>query len=206
MDDHNGSGGRVLSSLLSPIKTEPAGEGPPQLYRFTPSPPPAMRYSNFSADVRGATSSSYDQDHRSAYTNTHQSHNSNIQYHTSPSSSPSGNYVAHHQQTSNGYSDGANHYPVSGSDDGHYNEHYSPEGSSSPTFCPCRTNPATAVAYLSLSEHLQTSLTSLRQFAHHPPHTQCSVYRRMLELYSLIRCALLLFWLYSPAFFFFALR
>ncbi|TFK71255.1 hypothetical protein BDN72DRAFT_765278 [Pluteus cervinus] len=198
IDDHGG--GRVISSLLTPIKTEPTQEQGPQLYRFSPSPPP-MRYHTFPADVRGSSNSSFDADHaRPNYNNTHQSNGSSgvPAYHTSPSSSPSGNYAPHnHQASSNSYSEGGAgaHYSLSGSDDGHYTDqqqqpqqHYSSDGSSSPTYCPCRTNPATAVAYVSLSQQLQTSLNSLRQYSHHPPNTQCALYRRMVELHSLMKC------------------
>ncbi|KAF8887160.1 hypothetical protein BD779DRAFT_1441158 [Infundibulicybe gibba] len=176
MDDHTAHGGRVMSTLLSPIKTEPTSDAPSHLYRFSPSPAPSMRYHTFQADVRG---SSFEGDHRQSY-----SAPANGTYHT-PSTSPSLSYSGGNPGHGNSpYSEGRN-YPLSSDDHHAYENNFSAE-SSSQGYCPCRTSPATGVAYISLSQQLQSSLNSLRQYSHHPPNSQCLLYRRILELHNLM--------------------
>lgn len=51
-------------------------------------------------------------------------------------------------------------------------------------YCPCRTSTATGVAYLTLSQQLQNSLTSLRQYTH---HSQCHLFRKIVELNDLMQ-------------------
>lgn len=184
--------------MLNPIKTEPSSEAAPHLYRFSPSPAPSIRYHTFQADVRTSPTSSFDTSHRQSY-NAPQP-NSSVQYHASPSSPPAASYTTGHNGDS--YSDGGS-YPLSGSEDGHYGERFPHPNSSPPSnFCPCRTSPATGVAYIALSQQLQTSLNSLRQFSHHPPNSQCLLYRRIIELNNLMQYVVIVlpqeFWTLTP--------
>jgi len=149
---------RIPPPLMSPVKSEPSTDGS-TLYRFTPSPP-AARYNG------------YDQQHPSY----------NESYHT-PSTSPSVQYTnGTNGAIPSSYSDSGS-YNLSGSDDGNvypsdqYNSHHI-----SSNICSCRTNPATGIAYISLAQQLQSSLSSLRQYSHHPQNTSCTLYRRIVEL------------------------
>ncbi|EAU86280.1 hypothetical protein CC1G_08004 [Coprinopsis cinerea okayama7 len=193
-DDHSGRNGRALPTLLSPIKTEPSAEAPnPNLYRFSPSPAPnSVRYHTF--DVRRTSSNgSFNEDQQRPQTQQgQQPYNSppslGMTYPTSPNNSQyNGN------STSSSYSDnGSNGYPpLTNSPDGNnstYNDQYSTTNGSTPQgYCPCRTNPSTGVAYINLSQQLQSSLTTLRQFSHHPPNTNCLTYRRVVELNDLLQ-------------------
>ncbi|KAF8157922.1 hypothetical protein B0H34DRAFT_435091 [Crassisporium funariophilum] len=173
--------GRAVPSLLSPIKTEPLAEANnPHLYRFSPSPAPSMRYHTFQADVRSDSSSSFDNDSRPSYNPA----NGSAPYHP-----PSNN--AHYSANGNSnpapssYSDGGGggNYPLSNSDDGNnsYGDHFSASPQSHFS-CPCRANPALGLAYMQLSQTLQSSLSTLRQYSHHPPNSQCSLFRRIVEL------------------------
>ncbi|KAF8074025.1 hypothetical protein FPV67DRAFT_1560287 [Lyophyllum atratum] len=170
--------GRPLPSSLSPIKTEPATEASPHLYRFSPSPAPSMRYHSFQADVRSPSSSSYNEQHQPYSSST---------YHP-PSSSPTASYHGpqHHNSVPSSYSDGGS-YTLSGSDDGNpYHGEYPTHNPPASQMCPCRTSPGTGVAYISLAQQLQTSLNSLRQYSHHPPNTSCLLYRRIVELNNIM--------------------
>lgn len=187
-------------AILSPIKTEPVTEGNPHLYRFSPSPAPSMRYhNNFQTSVRSDSSSSFDNDPRTGvpYSSS---------YHSSHSTAGNGHYSTQNGTTTNGsapssYSDGgggggngggggASAYALSGSDEGHgsnaYSDHYGSVGGNSPQAhfaCSCRTTPALGMAYISLSQALQSSLSSLRQYSqHHTPNSQCALFRRIVEL------------------------
>lgn len=171
--------GRALPSSLSPIKTEPVAEPSPHLYRFSPSPAPSMRYHSFQTDVRSPSTSSYDNDQQPPYGSSN---------YYPPSSSPSASYHGpqHPGSVPSSYSD-AGSYTLSGSDDGNaYRGEYPAHGSASSHMCPCRTSPGTGVAYISLAQQLQTSLNSLRQYSHHPPNTQCLLYRRIVELNNIM--------------------
>lgn len=149
---------RSQSALMSPVKSEPSGENG-GLYRFTPSPTSA-RYNGY--DQQGQQQQpGFD----GSYSNT-------------PSTSPSVNYTNGNGSgpIPSSYSDGG--YNLSGSDDGNvygsdqYNQN----------ICSCRTNPATGLAYIGLAQQLQSSLSSLRQYSHHPSNTTCSLYRRIVDL------------------------
>ncbi|KAF8956527.1 hypothetical protein BDZ97DRAFT_1907172 [Flammula alnicola] len=181
--------GRAVHSLLSPIKTEPATEANAHLYRFSPSPAPSMRYHTFQADVRSDSSGSFDNDPRPAAYNAANNGNG-INY--AAGANNNGHYSngnGNPGSAASTYSDGggSGNYQLSGSDDGNntYSEHYSVNGSSPQTqyICPCRTNPALGIAYITLSQTLQSSLNSLRQYSHHhPPNAQCTLFRRVVEL------------------------
>ncbi|KDR83038.1 hypothetical protein GALMADRAFT_1349063 [Galerina marginata CBS 339.88] len=183
--------GRAVHSLLSPIKTEPATEANAHLYRFSPSPQPSMRYHTFQADVRpGSDSSSSFDDPRSAggYNATN---GNGVAYHGNNSTNGHYNNGSGNQGSApspypeNGGGGTAN-YPLSSSDDGNnaYADQYSVNSASPQSHfaCPCRTNPALGIAYINLSQTLQNSLGSLRQYAHHPTNTQCTLFRRIVEL------------------------
>lgn len=189
VDDHSTANGRngVISSLLTPIKTEAPPDPSPQLYRFSPSPAPSMRYHTFQADVRASSASSFDNEQRPPYS----APSSSGSYHTT-SSAASGSYNHHSSHPTSGtspYSDGGStNYPLSGSDDGRaYAEHYTPSTSPAHSFCHCRANPAMGNAYISLSQQLQSTLNSLRQYNQHPSNSQCLLYRRISELHNLMQ-------------------
>lgn len=175
--------GRGMQNLL--IKTEPATDANPHLYRFSPSPAPSMRYHSFQqGDLRGSdahSQSSFDADPRSAYssgTNGNGYHTANANGHYSSGTTSNGGVAP----PSSNYSDGGsnNAYPLNGSDDGNtstygeYHRHTNP--------CPCRTNPALGMTYMNLSQALQTSLNTLRQYSHHPSNSQCTLLRRINDV------------------------
>jgi len=200
--------GRAVHSLLSPIKTEPIAEPNSHLYRFSPSPAPSMRYHNFQTGIRGDSSPSFDNNARPSapYTSNN--------YHSSQSAAGNGHYTtqnggggATNGSAPSSYSDsggggnngggggGASGYALSSSDDGNgstaYSDHYGSVGSNSPQThfaCPCRTTPALGMVYMSLSQTLQSSLSSLRQYSnHHPPNSQCTLFRRIVDLNSALQ-------------------
>ncbi|KAF8886224.1 hypothetical protein CPB84DRAFT_1685145 [Gymnopilus junonius] len=177
--------GRAVHSLLTPIKTEPVSEANAHLYRFSPSPQPSMRYHTLQTDVHpGSDSSSFDNDPRSAggYNGTNGS-----SYHGNNANG--GHYNGNGNQGSapSSYSDGGGggtgNYSLSNSDDGtnSYGEQYT-SSPQSHFACSCRTNPALGIAYINLSQTLQSSLNSLRQYSHHPSNTQCNLFRKIVEL------------------------
>jgi hypothetical protein len=179
--------GRAVHSLLSPIKTEPSAEAPnSHLYRFSPSPAPAMRYHTFQADVRSDSSSSFDGDPRSAAYPTNG--NGGVAYHGNSTNGHYTNGSGNSTSAPSSYSDGggAHNYPLSNSDDGNttYNDQYSVSSSSphSHYACTCRTNPALGIAFINLANTLQTSLNSIRQYSHHPQNSQCTLFRRIMDL------------------------
>ncbi|KAJ2917006.1 hypothetical protein MD484_g3424, partial [Candolleomyces efflorescens] len=102
-------------------------------------------------------------------------------YPTSPNSNHYGtNSASSYPENGNG------NYGLASSDDGsNYSDQYPSNGSTPQTFCPCRSNPA----YLNLSQQLHSTLSSLRQFSHHPPNTGCLIYRRVTELNDLVQFA-----------------
>lgn len=184
VEDHIPANGRAISTLLTPIKTEAPNDPNRQLYRFSPSPAPSMRYHTFQADVRGSPSSSFENDQRTPYTTP----NSSASYNSSSTASTSFNHAPGSGPSS--YSDGGgNNYSISGSDEGRtFRDHYSPDSPSGhQSFCPCRTSSATGHAYMSLSQQLQNTLTAVRQYNHHPSHNQCLLYRRIVELNNLMQ-------------------
>ncbi|KAF8651964.1 hypothetical protein AX16_004607 [Volvariella volvacea WC 439] len=182
IDDQNS---RVMSSLLSPIKTEPTTENSTHLYRFSPSPPPAI-YHTFQADVRGASNSSFDAEHRGqALADNFHANGGAVSYQSSPGSSPSTTttYVGNYHHNGSSYSDNGSSYRTS--EDGHF-ERYTHTSPSAPTYCPCLSSPDAALAYNTLSQQLESTLHNLRQYTH-PPNTDCSLYRRIVELNNLMQ-------------------
>ncbi|KAJ7578153.1 hypothetical protein C8J56DRAFT_1112019 [Mycena floridula] len=180
----NGRGNAVLSTLLSPIKTEAPSEPAPQLYRFSPSPAPSMRYHTFQTEVRGSPGSQFENEQRPSYPVP----NSNGSYHPAPSAT-SGSYNNGPGSAPSSYSDaGTNNYSLSGSDDGRsYSEHYSPSSPATALQCSCRTNAANGHAYSSLQQQLSSTMNSVRQYSHHPSGANCLLYRRMVELHNLLQ-------------------
>ena len=163
---------------LNPIKTEPTQEANSQLYRFSPSPAPSMRYHTFQADVRSDSSSSFDNDPRPGYNPTNGSgmYPTNATHYTSGTGSTAPST----------YSDGGGGvtYPLSNSDDGNsYGDHFSVNSSSpqSHFLCACRSNPALGITYLQLSQTVHQSLNSMRQY-NHSSNSHCVLFRRVLEL------------------------
>jgi len=157
--------GRAVHSLLSPIKTEPVSE----------------------ANAHLDSSSSFDNDPRSAggYNGT----NGNGYHSNGSANGHYSNGNGTQSSAPSSYSEGGGgtaSYPLSNSDDGNttYGDQYSVNSSSPESHfaCPCRTNPALGIAYINLSQTLQNSLNSLRQYAHHPSNTQCTLFRRIVEL------------------------
>lgn len=173
----------VISSMLTPIKTEsPAESMQGHLYRFSPSPgPQSVRYHTFQAGGRSPSSSSFEGD-------TRQSFSASSSGSTSMAYQPS-TYTGHATGGESPYSDtrscqdhhgnGGQSYPLI--DSRTYAQGYA---SSSDPHCPCRTNPATGHAYISLSQQLQSTINSVRQYSNHPPDSRCLLYRRILELHN----------------------
>lgn len=170
--------------LVSPIKTEPISDASPALYRFSPSPGPgssSMRYHppSFGGEVRahngGSPTSPYDE---------HQQRSFHV-------GSPNQGYGSHPPNSYHSHGSGSSYSTESGGGsysnghvygNGNHSDHYhgSPHQQ---TYCPCRTSPVTEVAYLTLSQQLQNSLTSLRQFTH---HSQCQLFRKIIEMNDLM--------------------
>ncbi|KAF9257150.1 hypothetical protein L218DRAFT_880151 [Marasmius fiardii PR-910] len=190
----NGRSGGVLSTLLSPIKTETASDPSSQLYRFSPSPAPSMRYHTFQADVRSSPGENSGGQRSPPY----RSPTSAGSYQSSagPTSSSSYGGTSGHTGSAPGssYSDGGSStgaatYPLSGSDDGRpYSDHYSArESPPHSNYCVCRTNAAMSHSYMALSQQVQSTLHTVRQYNHHPANSRCMVYRCMVELNSLLK-------------------
>ncbi len=180
----NGRGPTGLhSTMLTPIKTESASEAA-HLYRFSPSPAPSMRYHTFQADVRSPPTSPYEGASRSSYRG-----NSGGSYHGSVPTASSPYGAGHSGSGPSSYSDGGSSYHLSGSDDGRSfgGEHYSRNSPPNPSFCPCRTSPSLGHTYISLSQQLETTAQSIRQYSHHPPNGQCQLFRSILELNQLMQ-------------------
>ncbi|KDQ25639.1 hypothetical protein PLEOSDRAFT_1106556 [Pleurotus ostreatus PC15] len=173
----------VISSMLTPIKTEsPAESMQAHLYRFSPSPgPQSVRYHTFQAGGRSPSSSSFEGDTRQSFSAS-SSGSTSMPYQPSP-------YIGHATGGESPYSDtrscqdhhgnGGQSYPLI--DSRTYAQGYA---SSSDPHCPCRTNPATGHAYISLSQQLQSTINSVRQYSNHPPDSRCLLYRRILELHN----------------------
>ncbi|KAF8624423.1 hypothetical protein AX15_005900 [Amanita polypyramis BW_CC] len=177
VDGTNGT--RGVSTLLSPIKTEPATDSPTQLYRFTPSPAP---YHTFHADSRGSSSSSYENSHRHSYAvNPSTSVQYQGQIQNAPLNDQTSSPVSHSQHENGG------NYPLTRNhEDGRsYEDHqYANNGQ---CYCPCRSSTGTAVAYISLQQQLRSCLSSIRQYMPHSSNTTCMMYRRVLDLHNLIQ-------------------
>ncbi|KAG7087932.1 hypothetical protein E1B28_011978 [Marasmius oreades] len=193
---HPATNGRssVLSTLLSPIKTETGSDPSSQLYRFSPSPAPSMRYHTFQADVRNPPVEGNGGQRSPAY----RSPTSAGSYQSSvapTSSSPYGGTSGHtgsahgSSYSDGGSSTGAATYPLSGSDDGRpYSDHYSARDSPphSNSYCLCRNNAAVNHSYMALSQQLQSTLHTVRQYNHHSANTRCMVYRCIADLNSVL--------------------
>ncbi|KAF9527516.1 hypothetical protein CPB83DRAFT_907526 [Crepidotus variabilis] len=196
VDPRNGQattpGGRGMQNLL--IKTEPATDANSHLYRFSPSPAPSMRYHSFQqGDLRGSeahSQSSFDADPRSAYAtgaNGSGYHSTNpTNGHYSSGTTSNGAVAAAPSNYSDGGSNGA--YPLNGSDDGNHSTYG--EYHRHTSTCPCRSNPALGMTYMTLSQALQTSLNTLRQYSHHPSNAQCSLLRRINDLNTALHSGL----------------
>lgn len=163
--------------ILAPIKTEPASESPPQLYRFTPSPAPSLHYHTYQQDGRGSSTSSYENGHRQSYSVNSSPTTYHGQMHLNGDQVPNSNPTSQHENGGN--------YPVTrnGDDGRQYEDQYT---SHAHGYCPCRNNPAANVAYVSLQQQLRGSLNSIRQYTPHASNTPCLLYRRTMELHNLL--------------------
>ncbi|KAJ3547057.1 hypothetical protein NMY22_g1814 [Coprinellus aureogranulatus] len=104
----------------------------------------------------------------------------NLPYPTSPSAHYNAN------NSSSAYAENGNgaYGMTNGSDGGStYSDEYASSGSTPHSYCPCRNHPTSTMAYMGLSQQLQSSL---RQF-NHPANTQCLIYRRIVELNDLLQ-------------------
>lgn len=178
-DDHPSRSGR--SNLPSPIKTEPPTDAAnPNLYRFSPSPAPPVRYHG-GFDVRRTNSNgsfeSNERQQQQAQHYTNSPTNLNMPYPTSPNA---------HYNNSNSYAENGNsvYAMANGSDGGsNYSDEYSSNGSTPQSYCPCRNHPTAVGAYMGLAQQLQNSL---RQY-NHPPNSQCLIQRRIVQLNDLLQ-------------------
>lgn len=173
-----------MPSLLSPIKTEPTNETAPNLYRFSPSPAPSIRYHTFQSDLRSPSSSSFDNERHPPYTNG----TSNVNYHSPSSPSMPYHGASNGNSLPSSYSDGGGgSYHSDDSSPFSNLEYNGTNRSSSHAFCGCRTSPGLGLAYISLAHQLQSALGALRQYSNHTPNSQCVLYRRVLELNNLMQ-------------------
>lgn len=178
-------GGRVAPSLLSPIKTEPTNETSPNLYRFSPSPAPSIRYHTFHSDLRSPSTSSFDNERHPPFN----SGASNANFHTPSSPSVPYHGASNGNSLPSSYSDGGGgsyHSDDSNAFNSNLEYNNATNRSSSHAFCACRTSPALGITYISLAHQVQSALGALRQYSNHTPNTQCMLYRRILELDSLM--------------------
>jgi len=164
---------------MSPIKTEPIPETSPSLYRFSTSPGLAsgsmryhLSYPGELGESSGSPTSPYEVQRNFSSTQAYGSHPT-ATYHTHSTSGAS----SYSTDTNGSY--GGNHGYGSATPNDQYQS--SPR---QPVYCPCRTNPATGVVYLALSQQLQNSLPPLRQYSH---HVQCQLFRQVIELNDMMQ-------------------
>ena len=164
---------------MSPIKTEPIPETSPSLYRFSTSPGLAsgsmryhLSYPGELGESSGSPTSPYEVQRNFSSTQAYGSHPT-ATYHTHSISGAS----SYSTDTNGSY--GSNHGYGSTTPNDQYQS--SPRQS---VYCPCRTNPATGVVYLALSQQLQNSLPPLRQYSH---HVQCQLFRKVIELNDMVQ-------------------
>lgn len=176
----------MAPSLLSPIKTEPTNETSPNLYRFSPSPAPSIRYHTFHSDLRSPSTSSFDNERHPPFN----SGASNANFHTPSSPSVPYHGASNGNSLPSSYSDGGGgsyHSDDSNAFNSNLEYNNATNRSSSHAFCACRTSPALGITYISLAHQVQSALGALRQYSNHTPNTQCMLYRRILELDSLMQ-------------------
>lgn len=171
----------VISSMLTPIKTEsPAENMQAHLYRFSPSPgPQSVRYNTFQTGGRSPSASSFEGDPRQSFSASSSSTSMAYQSSTYTGHATGGDSPYSDTRSCHDHRNGSQSYPLI--DNGTYTQGYA---SSSDPHCPCRTNPATGHAYISLSQQLQSTINSVRQYSNHPPDSRCLLYRRILELHN----------------------
>jgi len=171
----------LVSAAGAPVKIEPVVDiTQPHLYRFTPSPPAS--YTAFHSD--NSASPPFERQNGHHYSNSLPSNGRSMPY-SSPTSNQNMTYNHHHTDSS--FQENGHVYPMNSAEqDKVFGNHFA-ESPVSHTFCSCRTNPATGHALISLSHQLQSTLSSLRQYAQHPENTQCQLFRRINELYNLMR-------------------
>lgn len=167
----------------------------PNLYRFSSSPTPSIRYHLFQADVRSSPTSSYDNDQQYGGAGGPPSSG----YH-----SPSASTL---QYTNNNRHSAHYSFDRCDEDTSFVDPPYNTSSTSSSTstsvdisprssFCPCRASLASGHAFVALAQHLQSTLDSLRHYNLHPPNSPCLLYRRIVELINLIQ-SVFLFLLYA---------
>ncbi|KAF9240259.1 hypothetical protein BU15DRAFT_87727 [Melanogaster broomeanus] len=174
----------LVSVSGAPIKVEPITEiSQPHLYRFTPSPPAS--YPGFHSD--NSASPPYERQNGHHYNNGNITSNgrSTMTY-PSPTSNNGLSYT-HHQSDSPSYHENGNVYQINTCDpDKVYGTHFPSDSPPSQTFCACRTSPAAEHALVSLGQHLQNTLASLRQYTQHPENSHCQLFRRITDLNTLM--------------------
>jgi hypothetical protein len=184
-----------MVSLLTPIKTEGVTDvGQPNLYRFSPSPAPSMRYHTFQPETRSSSAPSFENEPQrhsfsagssSAPSIPFQSSSStpNMPYNTirNPARPPFSNAV--------GGGRGGGNYPGQRCDDnGVYVGQYAADTPPHQSFCSRSNNPVISHSLMALTQQLQGTLDSIRQYSNHNPTTsQCLLYRRIIELNNLIQ-------------------
>ncbi|KIK51606.1 hypothetical protein GYMLUDRAFT_181224 [Collybiopsis luxurians FD-317 M1] len=203
---HGTRGLQSSSTMLTPIKTESTSE-PSQLFRFSPSPAPSMRYHTFQTDVVRSPppTSPYDPNPSSASA-------AAARYRGGGGAAAGGttaNGSYHHpHHPSSPYPSPTTHLNSSGpssfSDAG--STYHNAGGGAVNSFCSCHTSPALGPTYMSLAQQLDSTAHTLRQYHphtqqhqhhhHHPHHphshhhsssSHCQLYRSILELNSLMQ-------------------
>jgi len=171
----------LVSAAGAPVKIEPVADiTQPHLYRFTPSPPAS--YTAFHSD--NSASPPFERQNGHHYSNSLPSNGRSMPY-SSPTSNQNMPYNHHHTDSS--FQENGHVYQMNSAEqDKVFGNHFA-DSSVSHSFCSCRTNPATGHTLISLSHQLQSTLNSLRQYAQHPENSQCQLFRRITELYSLMR-------------------
>ncbi|KAG9315995.1 hypothetical protein JVU11DRAFT_3653 [Chiua virens] len=175
----------LVSASGTPIKIEPIADiSQPHLYRFTPSPPAS--YPAFHSD--NSASPPYERQNGHHYSNGNMTANGRTSMPYPSPTSTNGLSYTHHPSDPPAYHENGNVYQMNPCDaDKVYGNHYSSESPPAQSFCPCRTNPAAEHALVSLGQQLQSTLTSLRQYAQHPENSQCQLFRRVNELVNLMQ-------------------
>ncbi|OAX37053.1 hypothetical protein K503DRAFT_793093 [Rhizopogon vinicolor AM-OR11-026] len=170
----------LVSAAGAPVKIEPVTDiTQPHLYRFTPSPPASY---TFHSD--NSASPPFERQNGHHYSNSLPSNGRSMPY-SSPTSNQNMTYNHHHTDSS--FQENGHVYPMNSAEqDKVFGNHFA-DSPVSHSFCSCRTNPGTGHALISLSHQLQSTLNSLRQYAQHPENSQCQLFRRITELYNLMR-------------------
>ena len=150
----------------------------------------SMRYHVFQADVRSSPGSSYENEQHYSSGPPSSGGGSSISFHPSPPAAAIQYNTSVRNSAHSPFQNsttGGGGYAFDRYDDDTYVEPYTSDISPRHSFCPCRTSLSTNHVYVALGQQLQNTVSSLRQYHQHPPHSSCLLYRRIIELTALLQ-------------------